>query len=349
MKHSGSGSLLTHRVLRFIGPALPSRGRFGSDRRAFTLLEIILTLAMSVALMLLIGGAMQFYGRTMNVRHIDIQQTRLAAAVMQMIEDDLRATLYTRPVDTAGLEAFLAAIGGGDVGTDEDLPPDETDSDSADETDSDSPDESPTDDLLASSTVLRSPGLIGNQYQIQVDLSRLPRLEEYVAMFSETNADLEDVPSNIKTVSYHVQASGVIGGVQDTLGSLDPNSDPQASGGLVRRSLDRAATVEASLTGGLTRLNQTGELIAPEIIGIEFSYWDGITWLLQWNSDQYEELPMAVRVTLTMDDPIGAAASESQGIATSTAATRIFKHTIRLPLARPLDRSGENELAGAES
>ena len=83
-----------------------------AGRGAFTLLEVVLTLAMSVVLMVLIGGAIQFYARDMNVRDMDIRQTQLAAAVMQMIEDDLRATLHTEPVDTAPLEELLAELGG---------------------------------------------------------------------------------------------------------------------------------------------------------------------------------------------------------------------------------------------
>ena len=50
--------------------------------RAFTLLEVLLTLAMSVVLMGLIGTAFQFYAVDMNVRNMDIQQTQLAAAVI---------------------------------------------------------------------------------------------------------------------------------------------------------------------------------------------------------------------------------------------------------------------------
>ncbi len=322
-----------------VAGALSNQPEATRHHSAFTLLEIILTLAMSVVLMLLIGGAMQFYGRTMNVRDMDIQQTQLASAVLQMIEDDLRATLYTRPVDTAGLEALLAASGDSEALPDEDL--------SAAGIESDLPDDTATDPT--DTTILQSPGLIGTQYQVQVDLSRLPRLEEYVAMLDGTTSDLEDIPSDIKTVSYYVQDAGMIGGVQDSIDSLDANSGSLATGGLIRRSLDRAASLEASITGGLSRLNQTGELIAPEVVGIEFSYWDGTTWLLQWNSDEYKELPLAIQVQLTMDDPIAAAANVSQGIAANTMATRVFKHIIRLPLARPIDTSdadGELQEAG---
>jgi hypothetical protein len=271
----------------------------------------------------------------MNVREMDIRQTQLASAVLQMIEDDLRATRYTRPIDTAGLEALLAANGGQEVESGEDL--------SAAGIESDSPDDSSSLDLFAGTTILQSPGLIGNQYQIQVDLSRLPRLEEYVAMLDGTTSDLEDVPSDIKTVAYHVQAPDTIGGVRDSLESLNPNTTSTVTGGLVRRSLDRAATVEAASTGGLSRLNQTGELIAPEIVAIEFAYWDGTTWLTEWDSDQYKELPLAIQVQLTMDDAIATAANASQGVIATNAATRVFKHIVRLPLARPLDTSQQDE------
>ncbi len=89
-------------------------------------------------------------------------------------------------------------------------------------------------------------------------------------------------------------------------------------------------------------------MIAPEVVGIEFAYWDGITWLLEWNSDEYKELPLAIQVKLTMDDPIAMAANQSQGIVTATAATRVFKHIIRLPLARPIDTSeDDSELSEA--
>jgi type II secretory pathway pseudopilin PulG len=87
-----------------------------STRHAFTLLELVLALSMAVVLMVLIGGAIQFYSRDMNVRDMDIRQTQLAAAVMQMIEDDLRATLHPQPVDTAALEELLAATSGGETG-----------------------------------------------------------------------------------------------------------------------------------------------------------------------------------------------------------------------------------------
>jgi type II secretory pathway pseudopilin PulG len=330
--------------------APPTAGR---HRGGFTLLEIVLTLALSVVLMVLIGSAIQFYARDMNVRDMDIRQTQLAAAVMQMIEDDLRATLRTQPVDTEPLESLLAATSGGGGGgggaPEEDLSSAGIESDDA----SDPMLDTMAVNLQSGVAVLESPGLIGNQFQIQIDLSRLPRLEEYVAMLDGTTADIDDVPSDLKTVAYFVQQAGTIGGVQDGFDTLEAETAGESRGGLVRRSLDRAATVQAASTGSLGLLNQTGDLLAPEIVAIEFSYWDGVTWQLEWSSDAYGELPLAVQVRLTMADERALEQPSEVVVPTSTASTldptalRTFTHIVRIPLARPIEETTDEDLAGA--
>jgi prepilin-type N-terminal cleavage/methylation domain-containing protein len=324
-------------------------------REGFTLLELLLTLALAVVLIGLVGGAMRFYAVDMNVRDMDIRQTQLAAAVMQMIENDLRATLHGEPIDTSGLEALLAATaanvsgGGGGAqpaGSEEDLSAAGIDSE-IDDGDA-MIEQASTADLEAGTAVLQSPGLIGNQYQIQIDLSRLPRLEEYMAFLDQSVANIDDVPSDLKTVSYFVQPAGVVGGIQDPLSQIDAATGEQNAlqqesvGGLVRRSLDRAATVYAASSGGAAMLNQTGELLAPEISGIEFGYWDGVTWQLEWSSDEFGELPLAVQVRLYMADPQTAITGEI----TDTSSTRTFMHVVRLPMARPIEEE-ETELLEA--
>ena len=327
------------------------RGKSSNQRLAFTLLELVLALSMSVVLMVLIGGALQFYARDMNVRDMDIRQTLLAASIMQMIEDDLRATLHPQPVDTAALEELLAATSGAESDdaaeavAGQDLSPVGIDSIVEDETlTSELPVEM---DLSSGVSILTTPGLVGNQNQIQIDVSRLPRLEEYVALMDQNTADIDDIPSDIKTVAYFIQAAEVIGGVQDSLSDAGVELGLEATtngGGLIRRSLDRAATVEAANTGSLSLLNQTGDILAPEVVAMEFAYWDGITWQLEWSSDQYEELPLAIQVTLALRSD-NAAAPESGMATVSTNPPRIFTHIVRLPLAKPIEQTAEDELS----
>lgn len=307
-------------------------------RFAFTLLEVLLTLSMSVVLMVLIGGILQFYGRDMQVSDEQVRQVQLASAVMQMIEDDLRAATHTKPVDTQPLGELLASVGGGDGGGGGGGGSDPAAA-GPDAAMGLPEDDSQVDNIALAVAVLQKPGLIGNQNQIQVDVSRLPRLEEYLVLLDGTNADLRDIPSDIKTVAYFVQAAGAVDGVQDAWDADAAGNVPIGGGsGLVRRSLDRAATMHASLTGGVSRLSQTGDMLAPEIVGIEFAYWDGFTWQLQWSTDVFGELPLAVRVTLTMLAPGQGAGPGGEP------ATRVFAHVVRLPLARPLQME---QLTGA--
>lgn len=320
--------------------------------RAFTLLEVLLTLAMSVVLMGLIGTAFQFYAVDMNVRNMDIQQTQLAASVMQMIEDDLRSTLHSEPADMSGLEKLLSASLGGE---EQNGQSGESQEDLSAAGISMEMEEEPLDavettslDLTSGVAVLQTPGLVGNQFQIQLDLSRLPRLEEYVQMMDETIADLQDVPSDLKTVAYYVQSDETTGGVIDALAQLDPDATELMSGGLVRRSLDRAATVEAATMGNISTLNQTGDLLAPEIKAIEFSYWDGVTWQLEWSSDEFGELPLAVQIRIFMIDPAVAATEDADAIsALGPDSMRAFSHIVRLPMAVPIETEEEEDLSEA--
>lgn len=307
-------------------------------QKGFTLLEVLLTLAMSVVLMGLISAALQFYARDMDASQMDIRQTQLAAVLMQMIEDDLRATLHTQPVDTAGLEALMSASIGGEA-----VPAGEGEDLSAAGIESEEPmvEDIAAVDLQTGVAILQTPGLIGNQFQIQMDLSRLPRLEEYVAYLDEDTSDIDDVPSDLKTVAYFVQPPGT--GVQDTLTQLDPSASLEGSGGMVRRTLDRAATVEAANNGNLALLNQTGELLAPEVASIEFSYWDGLTWQLEWSSDDYGELPLAVQVTIALNDPN----SDLDSTLATGEAPRTFTHIVRLPLAQPIEEEEDSLLGTA--
>ena len=315
------------------------RSPWGVRRRGFTLLELFLTLSLAVVLMTLVNAAFRFYARDMDSNDTDMRRTMLASALMQMIEDDLRATLHPEPLDTTELEQLLAntaaSATGASAGGSSTAPATASASDNSTSSDDTSADDTALDSTI---TILQRPGLIGNQYQIQIDTSRLPRLEEYVTLIQTDPTKLTDLPSDLKTVTYYVQQSDVIG-VNDTLAQLGTSdaTDAPTGAGLVRRVLDRIAHNYAVSSGNITTLNQTGELLAPEVTGIEFSYWDGVTWQIEWNSDELGELPLAVKIDMVMMNPeIDADAQEP----------RLFQHIVRLPMANFIETE-EDELSEA--
>lgn len=150
------------------------------------------------------------------------------------------------------------------------------------------------------------PGIYGSASSIEIDVSRLPRPDEYVIQPGNmSRGSLGDMPSDIKTVGYYVQAP-TSNGVQDPLSNLTSqiatstvNPTAGLSGGLVRRSIDRAVTQYAYQVGNTTQLSRTGEIIAPEVLGIDFSYYGANGWQTQWDSSTLG-LPSVVKVTIAM-------------------------------------------------
>lgn len=199
-------------------------------------------------------------------------------------------------------------------------------------------------------------GLYGSATQIQFDVSRLPRVDQYEALGGELGA--VDIPSDIKTVTYYVRSDP---GEQETeQGSDDAaSSEPSASGtgrGLMRLELDRAVTAWQEVNGSVGASQSGAKLLADEVVSIKFQYWDGSEWVADWNSDEMGGLPVAVEVTLTLasqeasspqSSGSGASASSSENEA---APAKEYRMVIHLPAAvggAPTTESTEE--SGSES
>ncbi len=84
--------------------------------RGFTLLELILALGLSVLVMSIIVGLVGMYSSNFTTRGEDIRRVALARAILNMIADDLRATVTKQEYDTKVLEQMLMGSGGSSAG-----------------------------------------------------------------------------------------------------------------------------------------------------------------------------------------------------------------------------------------
>jgi hypothetical protein len=128
--------------------------------------------------------------------------------------------------------------------------------------------------------------LYGNATQLQVDLSRLPRLDQYMSTEVSASSQLGDM----RNITYFVVASAGM----DAAG--------QAKSGLMRRDLERISSLYASQYGQIDLLG-AAESIAPEVQAIQFSYYSGEKWLDSWDSNQMQYLPLAVQITISIARP----------------------------------------------
>lgn len=343
-----------------------------TTRRAVTLLELILALALAVIVLGAIGWAIQLHMRSLDTRRTDVEQAQLARAVLKIIADDLRSAVAFNTVDFS--EAATLAVGGAIPGLDEefdedgfeDEPPPEGEDpagdDAEDPTDSaeDKEEEEPR-DLSADITPSTVPGIYGNQYQLQIDVSRLPRIEDFDPVLQDSTGNLRDLPSDVKTVAYYLQAYAAPAddstsdpatglGLGDSVTSSS-NAAQGAGSGLVRRALDRAATQYAVETADTSRLDRVGELLAPEVVALEFRYFDGQQWQMTWDSEAAGGLPVAVEVAIAIadqrkdrqaDEPAGPA---SLADAQQQPRLHVYRQVIRIPSGEPTF----DELEGVET
>ncbi|MCB9874914.1 MAG: prepilin-type N-terminal cleavage/methylation domain-containing protein [Planctomycetaceae bacterium] len=261
-----------------------------NSRRGFTLLELMLALGLTTVILLAISMAVDLHLRSYDGRRKQLEESQLARAILKIIADDIRNTVIEYEQDLSGLEALITTAAEGGLGeatsSGESTGGNEAETSTSplisDLTDDAS---AAVQDLASSVTVPAKPGIYGNQYQLQLDISRLPRFDEYQSMLAANNSTLgiTDIPSDVKTVTYYVLNGGVPAGAtgmtatnQDVLTSTDPDVVQR---GLVRRQLDRAVSQYALVNGLLSatdswRNRRRGSRFdrVSKIDGIEWRY-----------------------------------------------------------------------------
>lgn len=287
-------------------------------RHGYTLLELMLALALVVVATALIGSLMSLYARSFSTRAEDVKRKQLAKSLLAMIADDIRAVVTPAPFDSAAFEQLFGlaemdldnlqmSLEEGDaLGLGEGLNEEDDEAEPSTETG-----DSMSEDMSSSLGTSLPLGIYGNQAQLMIDVSRVPRMDEFLAM--QMNAgqaqpgSLVDVPGDMKRVTYYVQAASP-SGIQDTMrqveSGLDNNSSSTASSGLIRRQIDRVVTNFAEASGLASQLAASGDLVAPEVVSLEFSYFDGVQWVNLWDSSQMG-FPWMVNITLAIQSASG--------------------------------------------
>jgi hypothetical protein len=180
------------------------------------------------------------------------------------------------------------------------------------------------------------PGLYGNQYELQLDISRLPRPDEYQVIASATDLTLPHIPSDVKTVTYYLQTMMNAGsGIQDPLQDVRPGA-VAAPTGLVRREVDRSVMQYAMESGNFQALQRTGDLLAPEVTAVQFSYFDGYSWLTSWDSEQMQGLPVAVEIAVMITPRTSQTTSWTNEVADlGSAEAIVYRLVVQLPQGTP--------------
>ena len=82
---------------------------FTRSPRGFTLLEVVLALGLSVVVLATVGVAINTYMKLSTERQVDVEQARIAQAVLRKMERDIRSVVFRPPQPVASTTGQAAA------------------------------------------------------------------------------------------------------------------------------------------------------------------------------------------------------------------------------------------------
>ena len=341
-------------------------------RPAFTLFELILAFALSITLVSLIGMAISLYLSRVDASRSNVEEAQLARSILAMIADDIRAATIYQPQDLSALAA-MAASGEFDVDSiDEERSGGDDDSPSGGQLGGGSsfgsgsgmssgggsgggPGGSAGGGLGGGGNLQPESsiplGLNGSFQELYVDATRLPRQEElFNTVTGYTNAPTGIAagglaanstmaaasgiarPSDVKSIRYFIRPGEAVQSGSVAATSLDPAMQLRA-GGLVRQEISRPARVWAEQSGSSAVLESGQALLAPEVVHIEFRYFDGTQVTDIWDMNQQNCLPMAVEIRLWIA-PVGEDVSMGQSSPAILAQANEYRQTVYLPMSQ---------------
>jgi hypothetical protein len=338
----------------------------------FTLFEVILAIALAAVLLTLIGTAINLYLVQVDSGRARVEEAQLARSILSMIADDIHATTVYKPQDTSGIAALMVKSsafdpdsidqpGGGKATALSSLSGGATSltslsalsassasgasgtaaSSSADGTDTDT-----TLPLGINSTD------IGELY---VDATRLPKQEEiFGTTTGYTNAQSPasqngatsgtnsgGIPAtDLKTVHYFVRPGEAVETGSASVTSLDPATQARI-GGLVRQEIPRAMRNFAEKNGGSSVLDSNQVLLAPEVVRVEFRYFNGTDIADTWDMKELKTLPVAVEVCIWLRSPNATNEPVTTNYDTATLAdtTHEYRQVVYVPMAQVANAS----------
>ena len=339
-------------------------------RHAFTLLEVLLALGLTVIVMALVGTALTTTLKLVESGRVRTERDQLARAILSKIADDVRSSVRYEPFDASGMmkintssssssgsqsgqsststsgtgnssssgKSSSSGNSGANSSTSGTASSQSSNSSggSSSNTSSSNSSSSSSDQSSSSSTpaVVSTTitGLVGDDSGLQIDLGRIPRLDEYVAAQSQSSAPVTDV----RRVMYYLANSA--SSIVSTSGA---GSSATSGTGLIRSEANHATAQYTADTGGDSTSTANGSVVAPEVLALEFSYFDGSEWVSAWDTTTYNGLPQLIKISIALADPAHTKQGETPSFSSIADAAdkdpdNVYSVVVRLPASDPI-------------
>jgi hypothetical protein len=280
-----------------------TRRRFQHNRSGYTLLEVLIASLLAVVLLAGLWGLLGIYSGLYETGDAKAKEAQLVRALMQQLSDDLRSTIRAShdqsSTSTGGLDSGAAPSDGEAAQAGLPAPP--------------------------AASASQRVGLVGGSDYLELDV-----LQSCPPDFSRSNGEARAGPAT-SVRPRAIDLRKVVYAFREPRATDDEDSSAQT--GLVRRQLDWEAAYAAggassppSGSLGATANGPTDPMAlgpsplvrndaiqsgrddgsvatAPEVIRLEFRYFDGGVWSSEWDSLQRQSLPVAVEVAMQIGSP----------------------------------------------
>ncbi len=282
---------------------IPRRRSATRTRQAYSLLEVLLALALSVVVFAAIAMAIRIHLVALSHQQTMIERKQIARSVLSMMANDLRAAIQYKAADYSGLENLLATqqlatadalsalTAAAESGSPDDLLALETDEESTEASNEEQAEES---QVIIEEEVSFRPSMIGNESVLMLDISRLPRIDQYNPLIVSSETLMQSA-SDVKSIAYFFSSAS--GGVESEVDF----EDAAETGGLYRREVDRAVAAFMEDFGLVSQPDAQSKLLAAEIAEVRFRYFDGSDWQSAWDSEEDNGFPSAIEITIVID------------------------------------------------
>ncbi|MCG8449490.1 MAG: hypothetical protein MI725_07925 [Pirellulales bacterium] len=273
--------------------------------RGFTLLEVVLAIGLTGAVLALLTSAIELYMLRVDTSRSRVESAQLARTLLTMISEDLQAARY-----------YAAEAG--------------TAESDATETSENAVD-------YASDTL----GIFGNETELHIDRSAVWQWERLTRQLDPSSMTRpEEMP---QTIRYLLSDGKEL--LADRLAAAGVAAEPLPTGyaGLYREQTVSVAQDPDSEFGGNSDFGgqrPAAQLLAPEVVEIGFAYFDGETLLPEWDSAERQGLPKGVEIRLKLlEEPFEVAVARQRGdrreLRENQQNLKEYRLFVRLPNVRP--------------
>ena len=176
-------------------------------------------------------------------------------------------------------------------------------------------------------------GLVGTATDLQLFVSRPEKSLAYVA--SQDLTSTSQRTSDLMIIRYLMAQSGG-GGLASAIADKESIGTKSGPVGIAKLEGDLYGLSTAVETSEESPQLAASKLLAKEVSGLQFRYYDGLGWQESWDSNALNEMPKAIEITLTLRNQEDAGEAFSDNVIDPYALPETtHRMVVPIPVAEP--------------